>query len=343
MSILLHIVYVCPKNKHVFALPLDVFRKLCPRVVVREHNAMCWDLVGDRRWSSIFVVVFGHLAKQCGDDLRKLKACNARFRGAVLVEHGTSHLKHYLASEKRDELLDLVLLCNRLQTAIHRHLWPSLRTVETGLGYSHIIVHPPMTREQVCVRFGLDPTRPIVLIAPTWIPGKSREMYLADLIPQIRNIPNHIYSGHSSDIGCANLPGVNAAAHDGSLRMSATAYLLPHAAIVISDTSSVMFEFLYLRRPIIQLLWSQYANNPSINWQLPAGLPTHAPVQLGTLFRLGVDSNLASVVQDTLAQPGAALRHGDPFRDCSGIRDDAHIRIANAIQDFVVNTRQKIS
>jgi len=335
MSILLHVVYVCPKNRHVFALPLDVFRKLCPRVVVREHNTMCWDLVGDKRWSSIFVVVFGHLAKQCGDDLRKLKMSNARFRGAVLVEHGTSHLKHYLVTEKRNDLLDLVLVCNRLQTAIHQHLWPALRTAETGLGYSHIITQPLLTREQACARFDLDPAMPIVLIAPTWIPGKSRESYLANLIPQIRDIPNHIYSGHSSDSGCAPPPGVNAAVHDRTLRFSATAYLLPHAAMVISDTSSVMFEFLYFRRPIIQLLWTQYANNPSTDWQLPAGLPTHAPVQLGVVFRLGVDSNLASVVQDTLAQPDTALRHGEQFRDCSGIRHNAHIRIAKAIQEFV--------
>ena len=300
---LVHIVYVCQKNRQVFSAPMRALREIKRNFVLHERSKLDHQMLKHSRWRSIFVVVFGHLETKHGEELRQLRKGDARLRGVILVEHGASHLKHFVSRERRSELVDLVLVCSRAQKLIHAALWPKLSVQRTGLGYSDTLLNPMLTREEACDRYSLDPTQPIVLVAPTWKNNADWADFFNDLLPQVASVPNHVLSCHVSNRRNVMHEGINVA-HQGDQPLSSTAYLLPHADVVISDTSSVMFEFLHLKRPIIQLLWRSYPDNPAGPWELPQALPDNSPFQIGHLYSLGRDTRrLCDVVDDVLKAP----------------------------------------
>jgi hypothetical protein len=335
---LLCVWYVCDKNRHVFQFVAQLLRQQKDDFRLNESTLLDMSLVQQPRWKHIYVIVFGHLSKQCGTDLLWLKQRSV-FQGAILVEHGTSHLKHYLVHEKRAKMLDLVLVCNRLQKKIHDQLWPKLSTIITGIGYSKALLHPLYTRSQVCEMFHLDQFSPIILIAPTWVGRRYANEFFEALIPEIKTIPNHVLSLHSVNKRyVAHNKDVNVARVD--LPMSSTLYLLPHADIVISDTSSVMFEFLHFKRPIIQLLCKRYSNNPAEHWELPVSVPNNRPFLLGTPFKLGQDTNLNALTQLLLSNNPEEKSVATKYADCSGVVAGAHKTIVRAIRSFVLKDRR---
>lgn len=249
----------------------------------------------------------------------------------ILIDHGASHLKWFLGSRQRLEFFDTVL------TAGHDHV-RSLESLFTGqavlsnvqssgFAKSDELLAPPWrSREEVCNVLDLDPNLPIVLFAPTW--HKSANPDVLATIAAVVAIPNHVAAFHPET---QHLP-VDAlrTSSDASLT---TTELLKHADVVISDTSSTIYEAAALGKAVAQVLLAEYPDNPATLYDYPYTAGT------SELFLGGVPCRpheLTSVVADlcsgtspwteTLARCRERILRG------TNISSDATISIANSIQ-----------
>ena len=77
-----------------------------------------------------------------------------------------------------------------------------------------------------------------------------------------------------------------------------TPYILPFADVVISDVSSVMFEFCYFERSVVQLRMSSYPDNPTLDYELPTCTDDLSRLSLGVSTR---PDGLVACVTEALA------------------------------------------
>lgn len=186
----------------------------------------------------------------------------------ILIDHGASTLKWFLASQARFAFFDKILTAGADHTESLLSFFPG-HTKETdkvktaGFIKSEKLFDPPRyTREEIAKMYSLDASQPIILFAPTWHIFSNRD--ISDAIIEIAKIENEVTSLHpeTAHLDTRNL---NVVKNLGGITLE----LLKHADCVISDTSSTLFEAAALGKPTVQLLLREYSDNNAILFDFP--------------------------------------------------------------------------
>jgi hypothetical protein len=134
-----------------------------------------------------------------------------------------------------------------------------------GMPKVDCLVDGSLDRAAILRGFGLDPARPTILYAPTWSPESSLNRMGLDLVRQLTRLPiNLVVKLHdrSRDLRPQYSGGVDWVAALSPLLQLPHAVLATHANVtpclaaadvMITDHSSVGFEYLLLDRPLIRI------------------------------------------------------------------------------------------
>jgi hypothetical protein len=134
-----------------------------------------------------------------------------------------------------------------------------------GMPKVDCLVDGSLRREAVLEEFGLDPTRPTVLYAPTWSPASSLNILGVPLIQRLLTLPVNVLvklHDRSRDLRPQYSGGIDWTAAIGALvtppngMLALTANITPCLAaadVMISDHSSAAFEYLILDRPLVRI------------------------------------------------------------------------------------------
>ena len=185
----------------------------------------------------------------------------------ILIDHGASHLKWFLANRKRFCFFDKVITAGPDHVRSLVSFFPGLqsksKTVAGGFIKSEELLNESRySREEICSLAKLDPTKKIVLFAPTWY--KFAELGLQAAINNISKVDNHVACLHP-ETDNVNLSGLNLVENIDGLTLE----LLKHADIVISEVSSTIYEANALGKQTIQLLLTEYSDNTALMYDMP--------------------------------------------------------------------------
>ncbi len=257
----------------------------------------------------------------------------------VLIDHGASHLKWFLADEKRFDFFDVIV------TAGPDHVrslltffsdGPSKDKVRSG-GFikSKLLLSPPLrSRERVAAACGLDPARPIVLFAPTWYISNNLDMAAA--VRQIADIPNHVALLHP-ETAHLDVSGLNVVPNEGGI----ISELLKHCDCLVSDLSSTIFEAAALSKPVVQVLLREYSDNNAGMFDYPytagtaelfvGGLCVRPQEVAGAVQRL-LDGDADALA--AIAAMQARLLHGTSITEASASSIVAEVsRACDALEE----------
>lgn len=193
----------------------------------------------------------------------------------VLIDHGASHLKWFLGSKARFDFFDVILTAGpdhvRALEAIFGGDTSLSKVRAAGFVKSEdLLSDPKMSREEVCEHANLDPSKPIILFAPTWHITANDDIIRA--IEEVQKIDNHVASFHPET---AHLPigKLNTVRNINGI----TTELMKHSDVVISDLSSTIYEAAALGKTIVQVLLKEYPDNTAVLYDLPlsAGTAEH--------------------------------------------------------------------
>lgn len=191
-----------------------------------------------------------------------------RDKPRVLIDHGASNLKWFLANRERYDYFDWIL------TAGPAHVFSLLAFFEedngtnakvrsAGFIKSEQLLSPPlMHRQEVCKHCGLDPDQPIIFFAPTWHLANNPDMVRS--VRAISALPNHVVSLHPETVNL-DTDGLNVVNNVNGI----TSELMKHADCIISDTSSTIFEAAALGKPVVQVVLKEYSDNNAILFDFP--------------------------------------------------------------------------
>ncbi|WP_082607271.1 adenylyltransferase/cytidyltransferase family protein [Lysobacter sp. Root983] len=186
----------------------------------------------------------------------------------VLVDHGASNLKWFLANQDRFNFFDVIV------TAGPDHSRSLLTFFPDGDGHAdkvrsagfikakQLLSAPTATREEIASRYRLDPAKPIILFAPTW--HISNNLDMAKAIDEIAGLDNHVTLLHP-ETAHLDVSRMNVAANVSGTMSE----LLKHADCLISDLSSTIFEAAALGKPVVQVLLREYSDNNATLYDFP--------------------------------------------------------------------------
>ena len=186
----------------------------------------------------------------------------------VLIDHGASVLKWFLANKKRYEFFDTILTAgpdhvNSLSSFFPEKRGDSYKVKSAGFIKSKdILCAPKMSRKEVCELANLDPDKPIILFAPTWYLNSNVDMVRS--VQKISQLDNVVTSLHPETM-CLDFSSVNVLNNQNGM----TTELMKHAEIVISDTSSTIFEAAAIGKKTVQILLREYSDNNSVLFDFP--------------------------------------------------------------------------
>jgi glycerol-3-phosphate cytidylyltransferase len=201
----------------------------------------------------------------------------------VLVDHGASHLKWFLSNPARFDFFDVIVTAGPDHTNALLTFFSDIggsygKVRSAGFIKSGQLLQPPsLSREQIALKYALDPARPIILFAPTWHISNNPDMAAAIL--EIAKIENHVALLHP-ETAHLDVSRLNVAPNESGV----VSELLKHADCVVSDLSSTIYEAAALGRPVVQLLLREYSDNNAVVYDFPyaagtaelfcGGLPT---------------------------------------------------------------------
>jgi CDP-glycerol glycerophosphotransferase (TagB/SpsB family) len=177
-----------------------------------------------------------------------------------------------------------------------------------GMPKVDCLVDGSIRREEVLRGFGLDPSAPTVLYAPTWSPASSLNRIGIDLIQRLLKLPvNVIVKLHdrSRDLRQQYSGGVDWVARLSPMLHAPHGLLALHANItpclvaadvMITDHSSCGFEYLLLDRPIVRIEMPELLKQANIHGDYVSLL---AGAALNTRDAAGA----AAAVERALANP----------------------------------------
>jgi len=151
-------------------------------------------------------------------------------------------------------------------------------------------------RESFCKENGFNPDHKIILYAPTWINKETDSGIIFKELVKLKDRYTILYSPHREGKHFTN--------KDIHILNKSTHEQLPYADILISDVSSVMLEFTYFKRPIIQLLLDSYSDNPVKNYNYPTRVNEHGYFILG---KASLPNNLSQTVLDVIENPNIGM------------------------------------
>lgn len=252
-------------------------------------------------------------------------------RRTIQVFHGVS-FKNYCIKEKARRY-DRLYLPGRYHR--RRYVEAGLfadddpRLVVTGLPKLDRLVDGSLERNAVLADLGLDPALPTVLFAPTGDPGNALarfgEPILAELLDQPINVIVKPHDHPRRDPGCAidwpeRLRSVDHPRFHAGLGADVTP-LLAAADLLLTDASSVAFEYTLLDRPIVFMHVPEILEGPRAarfdlgTWGRRGGDVVERPEELRQLVpRLLADPSEKSDVRRAIAadlfhEPGRATEN----------------------------------
>ncbi len=203
------------------------------------------------------------------------------------------------------------------------------RLVLTGLPKLDRLVDGSLERDAVLAGLGLDPALPTVLFAPTGDPGNALarfgEPILAELLEQRINLIVKPHDHPRRDPGCtvdwpARLRAVDHPRFHAGLGADVTP-LLAAADLLLTDASSVAFEYTLLDRPIVFMHVPEILDGPRAarfdlgTWGRRGGDVVERPEELRRLVpRLLADPSEKSelrraIAADLFHEPGRATEN----------------------------------
>ena len=241
----------------------------------------------------------------------------------------------YPAYAQRDaDQTDVIISGSRFMTQCYQtDFWYNGPVEEYGSPRNDILFHPPaQLRETVCRTLGIAPENKLVLYAPTFRADGSLAPYSMD-IPAMLSAFDRRFGGKH----CMLLrlhPNLDAKSDalccDGITMFNATHYpdiqeLLSVADAVITDYSSLMFDFALTGRPCFQFATdiADYRQDRSFNFpldQLPFALAEN-------------NAQLCDAI--SAYSPEAAHEKWDQFARENGICEDGHA--AERCADWILN------
>ncbi len=170
----------------------------------------------------------------------------------IYIEHGLSPMKYY--TYKYDFFQRAALLFypgevfKRKMEAINPQF-------ERGLlgGYPKVdeLLKLEINRNQLCSKYGLNPSKPVILFAPSWGGKKNKNSGIHNA-RHLTALENLLIVPHSADYPLAKKYGA-VKPGDGNINQ-----FLHLADVVISDISSVLAEAAILDKPVVQLILPAY-------------------------------------------------------------------------------------
>ena len=191
-----------------------------------------------------------------------------RDKPRVLIDHGASHLKWFLANARRYNFFDVILTAGPDHSRSLLTFFPNCQRAatkvrSTGFIKSKALLDAPLrTREDVAAQCGLDPSRPIVLFAPTWHICNNRD--IARAIEDVARIPNHVAILHP-ETAHLDVSALNVARNINGILNE----VMKHADCVISDLSSTIYEAAALGKRIVQIRLREYSDNNATLFDFP--------------------------------------------------------------------------
>jgi len=218
----------------------------------------------------------------------------------ILIDHGASHLKWFLANKKRFNFFDKIITAGPDHVKSLNVFFPNIdkqgKVRSGGFIKSKELISPSRySRKEICNLANLDETLPIILFVPTWY--KYRHRGIQKCLEQLSKLSNHVISLHPETENL-DLSGVNIIDNSNGITLE----LLKHSDIVISDTSSTIYEAAAINKPVIQLILDEYSDNSSVMYDLPMTAGT------AELFCGGLQSypeDLVLNTQSIIANPSA--------------------------------------
>jgi len=183
--------------------------------------------------------------------LTRLEKCG--WRGEfIYIEHGLSPMKYY--TYKYDFFQRAALLFYPGEV-FKRKMEAINPTFKQGLlgGYPKVddLVNMNIEKEHLCKQFNLDPSKPIILFAPSW-GGKKNPNAGIHNARHLSSLDNVLIVPHSADYAFAKRYG---AVRPGEGNINQFLHL---ADVVVSDVSSVLAEAAILDKPVVQLILPHY-------------------------------------------------------------------------------------
>src|SRR5262249_18653462 len=134
-----------------------------------------------------------------------------------------------------------------------------------GMPKVDCLVDGTLRRDRILAEFGLDPSRPTVLYAPTWSPASSLNHLGVELVERLAQMPINLivklharsrdprprYSGGVDWMG--RLEPILDRSHAFLARSANITPCLVAADVMVTDHSSCGFEYLLLDRPLVRI------------------------------------------------------------------------------------------
>jgi glycerol-3-phosphate cytidylyltransferase len=211
----------------------------------------------------------------------------------ILIDHGTSNTKWFLSDVERYNAFDYFIVAGQEhKKSMEAFFGPNNNIMSSGfIKASSLYMPSKITRNELCQKYGLDTNKLIVLYCPTWFMESDEVMIRdhSDVIKQLCEYGNYIISFHP-------LNKNNKLNSNKIIRDVETSEIIKIVDIVVSDNSSMLNESLVINKKTIQMLMSQYSDNPAINYDLPltagtcnhyiGGIVTRSNELLSTIYNI---------------------------------------------------------
>ncbi|NQV50582.1 MAG: CDP-glycerol glycerophosphotransferase family protein [Candidatus Marinimicrobia bacterium] len=171
----------------------------------------------------------------------------------IYVDHGLSPVKYYAYRYKTFHDLDLLFYPGPVFKQIMQTINPAFENgLLGGLPKMDGLINAEIDKVAYCKDLKLDPSKPIVLFAPTWGGKYSGSWGIANA-RYIAGYPNLIIAPHPADYRLAKKFGAVLPKNAGNIND-----LIRIADLVVSDVSSVVGEAALVGKPVVQLILPSY-------------------------------------------------------------------------------------
>jgi CDP-glycerol:poly(glycerophosphate) glycerophosphotransferase len=232
----------------------------------------------------------------------------------VQMFHGVAgkYTKVYDTPEKSARGWDRLFFINkrRLRNFVRSGALDADSTAARLVGMPKVdcLVDGSLTRNAVLQRLGIDPARNVVLYAPTWSAHSSLVTMGQELVERLVSAGYAVIAklhDRSHDPEHANSGGVDWISRLGPLLRRSGGHLatgsdscpyLAAADVMITDHSSVGFEYLLLDRPLVRIEVPKLLEEANVN-------PEYVKLLAEASLTVNTSAQVISAVEESLAQP----------------------------------------
>lgn len=171
----------------------------------------------------------------------------------IYVEHGLGPMKYYTYKYKFFHEADLLFYPGEVFKRKMETINPDFKNGLLG-GYPKMdeLYHMKINKSALCQKYNLNPSKPIILFAPSW-GGKYSKNCGINNLKYLNNIENIIAIPHPADYKIARkMNAIIPQKNDGISKF------LHLSDIIVSDISSVLAEACLIDKPVIQIELTTY-------------------------------------------------------------------------------------